>query len=144
MPMQGDPVTNERLETVLLGIATQIASGMAEVKSEMSGLINEAELRWQARLDEQRLEPGESGAAGAHPDFVALREELAQSQAAVEGTLRAQDAELKQLQQGLTDLEAQARRAEAATGGQIELRTETVLDTMTEHFDAVFDEVNGC
>ena len=53
MPMPGDPVTNERLETVLLGIATQIASGMAEMKSEMSGLINEAELRWQAKLAEQ-------------------------------------------------------------------------------------------
>ena len=66
---------------------------------------------------------------------------LAQSQAAVEGTLRAQDAELKQLQQGLIDLEAQARRAEAATGEQLELRTETVVDTMTEHYDAVFDEV---
>ena len=53
MPMPGDPVTNERLETVLLGIATQIASGMAEVKSEMSGLINEAEPRWQAKLAQQ-------------------------------------------------------------------------------------------
>ena len=45
MPMPGDPVTDERWETVLLGIATQIASGMSEVKSEMSALINEAELR---------------------------------------------------------------------------------------------------
>ena len=52
MPMPGGPVTNERLETVLRGIATQIASGMAGVKSEMSGLMNEAEPRWQARLDE--------------------------------------------------------------------------------------------
>ena len=77
---------------------------MAEVKSEMSALINEAELRWQAKLAEQsKGDPyfGSlgSGAAGAFPDFAALREELAQSQAAVEGTLRPQDAELKQIQQ---------------------------------------------
>ena len=94
MPMPGESVTNERLETVLLGIATQIASGMAEVKSEMSALINEAELRWQAKLDEQR---SEAGTGGAHPNLAALRAEPAHSQAAVESTLRAQDAELKQL-----------------------------------------------
>ena len=104
MPMPGEPVTNERSATVLLGIATQIASGMSEVRSEMSALINEAELRWQAKLEEHR---GDQGAAGAPPDLAGLREELAQSQAAVDGKLRAQDAELKQLQQGLTDLEAQ-------------------------------------
>ena len=140
MPMPGEPVTNDRLETLFLGIATQIASGMAEVKSEMSALINEAKLRWQAKLDEQR---SEAGTGGAHPDVAALRAELAQSQAAAEGTLRAQDAELKQLQQGLTDFDVQARRAEATTGEQLELRTETVLDTMTEHFGTVFDEVKA-
>ena len=97
--MPGDPVTKERVETVLLGIATEIASGMAEVKSEMSGLINDAELCWQATLAEQSKgdpyygSPG-SGAAGAHSDFAALREAFAQGQATVEGTLRAQDAEL--------------------------------------------------
>ena len=48
MPMPGDPVTNERLETALFGIATQIVSGMPEVKSEMNALINEAELLRQA------------------------------------------------------------------------------------------------
>ena len=53
MPMPGEPVTNERLETVLIGIATQIASGMSEVRTEFSALVNEAELRWQAKLDEQ-------------------------------------------------------------------------------------------
>ena len=47
MPMMVGPVTNQRLETVLLGIATQIASGMSEVGSEMSALINEAERCWQ-------------------------------------------------------------------------------------------------
>ena len=129
MPMPGDPVTNERLETVLLGIATQIASGMAEVKSHMSALINEAELRWQARLDEQR---GEQGAAGAPPDLAGLCEELAQSQAAVDGTLRAQDADLKQLQQGLTDLGAQARLAAITTSEQFEHRPETV-NTLLDH-----------
>ena len=46
MPMPTDPVTNERLEQVLLGIATQIEGAMATVKSEMTGLITEAELRW--------------------------------------------------------------------------------------------------
>ena len=106
MPMPGGPATNERLETVLLGITTQSASGMAEVKSEMSALINEAELRWQAKLEEHR---GDHGAAGAPPDLAGLREELAQSQAAVDGTLRAQDAELKQFQRSLTDLEGATR-----------------------------------
>ena len=46
MPMLGEPVTNERSETVLIGIATQIASGTPEVRTEKSALINEAELRW--------------------------------------------------------------------------------------------------
>ena len=64
---------------------------MSEVKSEISALINEAELRWQAKLEEQR---GDQGAAGAPFDTTALREELSQSQAATEQRLRAQDAEL--------------------------------------------------
>ena len=93
MPMPGDPVTNERLETVLLGIASQISSGRSEVRSEMSALINEAELRWQAKLKEHR---GDQGATRAPLDSTALREELAQSQAATEQKLRAQDAELQQ------------------------------------------------
>ena len=138
LPMPGDPVTNERFETILFGIATQSASGMAEVKSEMSALINEAEFRWQARLEEQR---GEQGAAGVFLDLTDLREELSQSQAATEQKLRAQDAELQQLQQGLTDLDASARRAEAKTTEQLEHRITVVLDRMTERFDTVFDEV---
>ena len=43
-------------------------------------------------------------------DLAGIREKLAQSQAVVDGKLLAQDAELQQLQQGLTDLEAQASR----------------------------------
>ena len=43
--MPGDAVTNERLESVLLGIATQITSGMAEVMADVTALITEAELR---------------------------------------------------------------------------------------------------
>ena len=61
MPMPGDPVTNERLETVLIGIATQIASGMQEVRTEFCALVNEAELRWQAKLDEQLGGAGDAG-----------------------------------------------------------------------------------
>ena len=53
MPMQGDVVTYERLEAALLGIATQIATGIAEAKTELTGLIREAELRWQAKLANQ-------------------------------------------------------------------------------------------
>ena len=53
MPMPGDPVTSARLESVLSGIATQIASGIESSKSEMTGLITEAELRWQSKLPEQ-------------------------------------------------------------------------------------------
>ena len=48
--MPVDVVTKERLESVLLGIATQIASGMAEVKADVTLVITEAELRWQAKL----------------------------------------------------------------------------------------------
>ena len=80
-------VTSERLESVLLGIATQIKSGMAEVTADVTALITEAELRWQTKLDEQR---SEAGTGGAHPDLATIRVELAQSQAAAEGTLRAQ------------------------------------------------------
>ena len=84
IPMPGEPVTNERLETVLIGIATQMASCMSEVRTEMSALVNEAELRWQAKLDEQLGGPGAAGAAGAHFEPTALRAELAGSQAATE------------------------------------------------------------
>ena len=52
MPMPTDPVTNERLESVLLGIATQISSAVEGAKSEISGLVNEAELRWQKQLSD--------------------------------------------------------------------------------------------
>ena len=103
MPLPGDYVTNERLETILFGIATQIARGMSEVKSEMTALVNEAELHWQARPAMQREN---QGTAGTPLDFACLGEERAQSQAAVDGKLLAQDAELQQLQQGFTDVGA--------------------------------------
>ena len=139
MPMPNDPVTNERLESVLLGIATQIASAVEGAKSDMMGLITEAELRWQSKLAEH-LE-----AQGSVPpsELEVLRTELAQSQAEVDGKLRAQDSELQQLQQGLRDLEAQARRAETTTNQRLEERTDVVLDTMTEHFDVVFEELKA-
>ena len=44
LPLPGDSITHERLETIIFGIATQIASGMSEVKSEMSALVAEAAL----------------------------------------------------------------------------------------------------
>ena len=97
MPMPGEPVTNERLETMLIGIATQIASGMSEVRTEMSALVNEAELRWQAKLDEQVGGPGAAAATGAPFDPAGLHDELAQSQAATEQKFHAQNAELQQL-----------------------------------------------
>ena len=50
MPVPGDYVTNERLESMFLGIATQIASGIEGAKSKMMRLITEAELRWQSKL----------------------------------------------------------------------------------------------
>ena len=50
MPMPNDPVTNERIEGILLGIAAQIQGGMAEVETEVIGFITEAELRWQAQI----------------------------------------------------------------------------------------------
>ena len=48
MPMPMDPVANERIESILLGITEQIEGCMPEVKSEDIGFITEAELRWQA------------------------------------------------------------------------------------------------
>ena len=77
----------------------------------------------------------------ASPDLTVFCAELAQSQAEVDGKLRAQDAELQQLQQGLTDLEVQGRRTETTTTQRLEQRTEVVLDTMTERFNNAFDEV---
>ena len=74
-------------------------------------------------------------------DLAGPSEERAQSQAAVDGKLLAQVAELQQLQQGLADVGAQARRAETAIAQQLEHRTEIVLDALTEHFDTVFDKV---
>ena len=127
--MPVDPVTTERLETVLIGIATQIASGMLEVRTEFSALVNEAELRWQAKLDEQLGGAGDAGPAGVPFDPAALRAELAKSQADTEQKLQAQNAELQQLQRGLSDLEAGARRAEAQTTAQLEERTTVVLET---------------
>ena len=78
-----DFVTSERLEQVLLGIATQIATGMAEVKADVTALITESELRWQAKLAEQAEQFAGLGPAAAPPNFTAVNDEL-----------RAQDAEL--------------------------------------------------
>ena len=50
MPLPIDFVINERVENILLGIAQQIEGAMTTVKSEMTGLVTEAELRWQTRL----------------------------------------------------------------------------------------------
>ena len=67
---------------MLLGIAT----GVGGVKTEMTGLITEAELRWQAKLAEQAEQFAGLGPAAAPPDFTA-----------VNGKLRTQVAELQQL-----------------------------------------------
>jgi len=140
MPMPTDPVTNERLENVLLGIAQQIEGAMSTVKSELIGLITEAELRWQSKLEAQ-LEAQGPAPPGAASELGELRAELAQSQGRVDDKLRAQNAELQQLQQGLTDLEAHTRSTTTTTNQRLEERTEVVLDTMTEHFDVVFEGV---
>ena len=113
---------------------------MAEVKSDVIGIITEAELRWQAQLASQLEDRGVTDPLASLSDF---HEQLTRSQAEVDGKLRAQDAMLQHLQQGLTDLEAQARRAATTTAQQLERRTEVVLDTMTGHFDTVFDEVKA-
>ena len=115
MPMPTDYVTNERLENVLLGIAQQIEGAMTTVKSELTGLITEAELRWQSKLEAQLEAQGPVQPPGSPSELEALRTELAQSQAEVDDKLRAQNAELQQLQQGHADLEAQARSSETTT-----------------------------
>ena len=81
-----DLVTSERLEQVLLGIATQITTGVGEAKTEMTGLITEAELHWLAKLTEQAEPFAGLGPAAAAPDFTAVNDKL-----------RAQHAELQQL-----------------------------------------------
>ena len=86
MPMPGDVVMYERLEAALLGIATQIATVVAEPKIEFTGLITEAELRWQAKLAEQ-LE--EQTAAGAPAGLVFLREEIARNKSSADDVFRA-------------------------------------------------------
>ena len=111
MPMPNEYVTNERIEAILLGIAQQIQGGMAEVKPEMTGPIIEAELRWQAQLSTQFEDRGKVPLDGLED----LRTQLAESESQANQKLRAQDAELQQLQQGLRDLEQQARRTTTTT-----------------------------
>ena len=113
MPMPTDPVTNERLESVLLGIATQIASAVEGAKSDMSGLVTEAELLWQTQLSE--LAEAQTGARASDTapsdGLEAVRAQLAESETRTSELLRAQNAELAQLQEGLGELERNARRA---------------------------------
>ena len=97
--MPGDNVTFERLESALVGTATQIATGIADAKAELTGLITEAELRWQANLAEQ-LE--EQTAAGASAGLADLRAEITQNKSSADDVFRAQDSEMRQLQQDLT------------------------------------------
>ena len=85
MPMPNDYVTNERIEGILLGIAAQIQGGMAEVMSEVIGLITEAELRWQAQLATQPEDRGQDP-----PDSLdGLRTQLAKSESEANEKLRA-------------------------------------------------------
>ena len=98
MPMPNDPVTNGRIEGILHWIAAQIQVGMAEVKSEVIGLITEA---GQAQLAMQLMDRGMTDPSASLNDF---RAQLTQSELEANETLRAQDAELQQLQQGLRDL----------------------------------------
>ena len=140
MPMPNDPATNERIEGIVLGIAAQIQGGMADVKSEVIGLITEDKLRWQAQMESRLEDRGMTDPSASLSDF---RAKLTRSQIEVDDKLRAQDAELQQLQQGLKDLETQARRAATTTTQQLEQRTEVILDTMASHFDTVFDEVKA-
>ena len=120
MPMPNDPVTNERIEGILLGIAAQSQGGMAEVKSEVIGFITEAEIRWQAQLATQLTQLEHRGMTDPSASLNDSRAQLAQSESEANEKLRAQDAELQQLQQGLRDLETQARRAAATTTDQLE------------------------
>ena len=96
IPMPTGAVTNERLEAVLLGTATQFASGIAGAEIEMTGLITEAELRWQAKLAEQVEGQVPTEAPAGLAD---LRDELVWNKASTDETFRAQDAEMRQLQQ---------------------------------------------
>ena len=117
-------VTIERLEQVLQGLASQIATGVSDAKVEMTGLITEAELRWQAKLAEHAEQFAGLGPAPSPPDT-----------SAVDAKLRAQDAELQQLQQALSDLETQARRADTVTTA-LQTELQTITTTVTDRLDA--------
>ena len=125
IPMPTDAVTIERLKAVLLGIATQIASGIAEAKSEMTGIITEAQLRWQAMLAEQ----AEGQVPGAVPSGLAdLRDDLVQNKASADDTFREQNAEMRQQQQISTEVETQARRATATMTDLVQDAERTTAD----------------
>ena len=78
MPIPNDHVINERIEAMLLGIATQIQGAMTEVKSEVTGLITESKLRWQAQLPTQFEDRGQAPSDGLE----SLRAQLAESESA--------------------------------------------------------------
>ena len=129
MPLPIDFLTNERVENILLGIAQQIEGAMTTVRSEMTGVITEAELRWQTRLAAQ-TEASERDRRQAPPDGLeAVRARLSESETQTSELLRAQNAELQQLQEGLRELEQQARRSTTTTAQLLEQRTDVVLLT---------------
>ena len=82
-----------------------------------------------------------------------MREQITQKKSSADDVFRAQDAEMRQFQQDLTEVEAQDRRAETTTADfekttadlvretetllqtRLDERTEIVLDTATKHFD---------
>ena len=83
-----------------------------------------------------------------------MREQITQNKTSIDEVFRAQDAEMRQLQQVLTEIEAQARRAETTTtdcvreaatllGTRLGERTEIMLDTAARHFGDVFDGVKA-
>ena len=62
---------------------------------------------------------------------------------AVDAKLRAQDAELQRLQQALSDLETQARRADTVTTA-LQTELQTITPTITDRFDATTTTLTDC
>ena len=138
------PVTMDRMQQALLGVTTQLQASIQEAKSEAIGLITEAELRWQAKLDEQLSTPLATAAVSE------LRAQVAADKSALEATLAAQNGEMTQIQQSLTELETQARRSEnaaaeatallASTTTQLVQKTEDLLTTRLDHMTTRLDD----
>ena len=89
MPMPTNYVTNEHVENILLGIAQQIEGAMTTAKSNMTGLITEAELRWQTHCAELAEARGQDREQAPPDGLETVRARLSESESQTSELLRA-------------------------------------------------------